>query len=112
VALSEPDGIGQTCSAHVAELVVRYPGGAPAALATAAVLRDGEDLGTCLRQVRDDIVGVGTGTASEPAGTHQCHRQDAMDAAAGAGQTQVCKWLVRGGNAPGGVCTRRRLGTS
>lgn len=56
VTLSEPDPHGQAADAgagaHVAELVVRHPCGAPAAVATAAVVRDGEDVALCLRQVR------------------------------------------------------------
>ncbi|KAG2437657.1 hypothetical protein HYH02_011038 [Chlamydomonas schloesseri] len=51
VALSEPGGAG----VHVAELVVRHPGGATAAVATAAVVRDGEDLAASLRQAKERL---------------------------------------------------------
>ncbi|PNW71143.1 hypothetical protein CHLRE_16g695850v5 [Chlamydomonas reinhardtii] len=59
VTLSEPDPHGQAADAgagaHVAELVVRHPCGAPAAVATAAVVRDGEDVALCLRQAKERL---------------------------------------------------------
>ncbi|KAG2422280.1 hypothetical protein HXX76_016157 [Chlamydomonas incerta] len=54
VALSEPRGAG-AAGVHVAELVMRHPCGAPAAVATAAVVRADEDVAACLRQAKERL---------------------------------------------------------